>query len=155
MRSIQELLGHYSAIDQFLETQRLSGPRDAGWLSSIERRQILNDQAWFVLCWGQLETRLDDGCRSAIRKRRANPDWTKRRGWDLYNPEDKRLSGLSFEERVSLVLDRQLGGGSAWNMVMKWYALRNLVAHGGTYAKRIDLNGVVGEFYQIESKIAS
>jgi hypothetical protein len=154
MKLIPELLGHYNAIDRLLESQRQSSLGDAGPLRQIERRQMFNDQAHFVLFWGQLETRLDDGCRDAIRKRRSNPDWTKRRGWDLYDPDQRRLSGLSFEERVSLVLDKQQGSGSAWKMVMDWYNIRNLIAHGGTYARRIDLNDVVGDFYTIESKIA-
>ena len=155
MKFIAELLGHYVAIDRHLEMERHSVAHDASRESTIARRQKINDQAYFVLCWGQLETELDDSCRNAIRKRRDNPDWTKRRGWDLYNPEDPRLSGLSFDKRVSLVLDRLAGHGSEWSKVMHWYQLRNLIAHGGSYENRIDLNFVIADFYQIQRKITN
>ncbi|MGQ0484907.1 MAG: hypothetical protein ACT4SY_06100 [Hyphomicrobiales bacterium] len=154
MNLVPELLGHYNAIDRHLDLDRQSVAHDSGREKKIEQRQKINDQAYFVLCWGQLETELDDRCRNAIRRRRDNPDWTRRRGWDLYNPEDRKLSGLSFEDRVSLVLDRQAGRGSAWSKVMKWYGLRNLIVHGGSYEQRIDLNFVIGEFYEIQSEIA-
>ena len=115
---------------------------------SAEKRQKLNDHAYFLLCWGRLEAHLDEACRDAIRKRWKNPDWTKRRGWDLYNPEDKRISGLKFDERISLVLDRQI---AEWGMTMKWYSLRNFIAHGGSHDERIDLAFAVNEFHQIQS----
>lgn len=154
MRFIQELLGHYNAIDQHLESELQSNAQDHARKKKIEQRQKINDQAYFVLCWGQLETELNESCRAAIRKRRNNRDWTKRRGWDLYNPDEERLSGLSFEERVSLVLDRQAGPGSEWSLVMKWYALRNMIAHGGSYEQRILLKIVIADFYRIQGKIA-
>lgn len=152
MNSLQELVAHYNFVDRILEDQRRAASGNPQQQGQVELRQKINDQAYFVLCWGQLEAALDDACRSAIRKRRDNPDWSKRRAWDLYNPEDKRLSGLSFEERVTLVLDKKSQGGE-WKLVIKWYELRSRIAHGGTHEQRIDLNLVAAEFYQIQSKI--
>ncbi len=151
MKLLQKLLGYYTAIDGFLESERQTAQDDTNLESKVEERQRINDQAYFLLCWGQLETELDNCCRNAIRKRKDNPDWTKRRGWDLYNPDEKRLSGISFEERVSLVLDRMAG---EFGRAMHWYHLRNRIAHGGSYENRIDLNAVMAEFYQIQRKIA-
>jgi hypothetical protein len=37
---------------------------------------------------------------------------------------------------------------------MRWYNLRNIIAHGGTYDERIDLRLVVDDFHRILSKIA-
>lgn len=154
MRRIPELLGHYNAIDQLLESELQLGEGDLGRKGQLDQRQVVNDQAYYVLCWGQLEAELDEACREAIRKRKDNPDWTKRRAWDLYNPDEKRLSGLSFEERVSLVLDKQGSSGDEWKMVMTYYSQRNKIAHGGSHEQRIDVNSVIGDFYQIQSKIA-
>lgn len=154
MRLIPEFLGHYNAIDQLLELELQSIASDPKRKSQLEQRQEINDQAYFVLCWGHLETELNESCRSAIRKRQSNPDWTRRRAWDLYDPDDKRLSGLSFEERVSLVLDKKDSIGGEWKLVMTYYAQRNKIAHGGSHEQRIDLNLVIGHFYQIQSKIA-
>lgn len=154
MKRIPEFLGHYNAIDGYLESQLQLQANNPGQKTRLTRRQVVNDQAYFVLCWGQLEAELDELCRKAIRKRKNNADWMKRRAWDLYNPDDKRLSGLSFEERVSLVLDKQDNSGGEWKMVMTYYAQRNNIAHGGSHEQRIDLNSVIKEFYQIQSKIA-
>ena len=154
MKLVPELAGHYNAIDQRLETELQSLVHGLGRRTQLEQRQKINDHAYFVLCWGQLEAELNEACREAIRRRANNADWTKRRAWDLYNPDDRRLSGLRFEERVSLVLDKQDSSGGEWDMVMKYYAQRNRIAHGGSYERRIDLNSVIGDFYQIQSKIA-
>ncbi len=154
MKLIPELLGCYGEIDNHLEAERVSSGPDIARNKQIEQRQKINDQAYFVLCWGQLEAELNRSCREAIRKRSNNPDWTKRRAWDLYNPDDKRHSGLSFEERVSLVLDKQDNSGGEWKLVMKYYEQRNRIAHGGSHEHRIHLNSVIRDFYQIQSKIA-
>jgi hypothetical protein len=154
MRNLPELLAFYNSIDAQLESEWKSFAVDAARREKIERGQKTNDHAYFLLCWGQLEIELDDACREAIRKRFRNPDWPKRRGWDLYNPDDPKISGLRFDERVSLVLDKLAAGGE-WKMAMKWYGLRNFIAHGGSYEQRIDLNLVTMEFYKVQSAIAT
>jgi hypothetical protein len=53
----------------------------------IERKQLLNDQAYFVLCLGQLESEIDEACRDAIRNRQSDKTWANRRGFDFYNPD--------------------------------------------------------------------
>ena len=116
-------------------------------------RQILNDQAYFLLCWGQLEQEIDEACRDAIRKRRLNPDWQVRRGWDLYNPDDRRLSGLSFDDRAALVLDRRGGPGSPYARTMGAYELRNKIAHGRLEDRRIDVVATAQSFYLIQAAL--
>ena len=153
MKRLKEILGYYATIDEFLERERLVSVKDGDWLKKIEDRQRINDHAYFILGWGQLEATLDAECRNAIRKRRDNPDWSKRRGWDLYQPDAKKLSGLTFEDRVTLLLDRKSKSGE-WQKVMRWYNLRNLIAHGGSHEDRIDLNAVVRDFYLIQTAIA-
>lgn len=154
MKILQELFAHYDTIDTFLDDQ-LAASEDAVVRDRIEKMQRVNDQAYFVLFWGQLEALVDDTCREAIRKRFDNPDWTKRRAWDLYNPDDKRLSGLSFEERASLVLDRKQGRGGEWALLIRYYNVRNHIAHGGVYPDRIDMNEVITDFFRIASRLAS
>ena len=154
MKSLPELIAYYVLIDQYLETEWRSASSAPLDQAKIEIRQRLNDHAYFLLCWGQIEVQHNESCRDALRKRRANPDWTKRRGWDLYNPDEKRLSGLSFEDRVTLVLDKEAKSGE-WKMVIKWYNLRNSIAHGGSYEQRIELSLVVSEFYQVQSAITT
>ena len=119
----------------------------------IEAEQVLNDQAYFVLCWGQIETAIDERCRDAIRRRRTHADWQVRRGWDLYNPDDPRLSGLSFESRASLVLDRSEGRGRPFAIAIRHYEARNRIAHGRLVQARIDVVAVIRDFYGIQAAL--
>jgi len=153
VRDLPFIRAVYLEIDAALEAQRSAAraSEDSRAVNRIEERQRINDQAYFVLCWGQLETAIDDACRAAIRKRRASGNWAVRRGWDLYNPDDERLSGLRFEDRTALVLDRGAGAGSLWAKVMRYYALRNQIAHGALQAERIDVDEVAQEFFQIQA----
>ena len=91
-----------------------------------------------------MEIEIDDVGRIAIRRRRTHADRQVRRSWYLYNPEDRRLSGLSFEERTALVLDRDdKGQGSAWKKVMTHHTARNEIAHGGLRSTRIDVSSFI------------
>jgi hypothetical protein len=100
-----------------------------------------------------LETAIDETCRTAIRNRRSSDSWSIRRAWDLYNPDDDRLSGLRFENRAALVLDQNAGRGSPWAKVMNYYALRNQIAHGDLRAQRIDVEEVVKDLFQIQAEL--
>lgn len=147
----------YEEIDESLEEKRqkalaLSNRAEA---QRIEDKQILNDQAFFLLCWGQLEAELDEACRNAIRRRRADSNWEMRRGFDFYEPDDKRLSGLAFDRRVAIVLDKKAGGGGPYVKVMSHYEVRNKIAHGNLMALRINLSEIVKDFYIVQSAIRS
>jgi hypothetical protein len=155
MRDLPQIGALYSQVDSFFEDERTTARENADnqAVQRIEAKQIVNDQAYFVLCWGQLEAEIDDKCRTAIRARINRPNWEERRVWDLLNPDDKRLSGLSFEERATIVLDKNGGSGSPRARVMYYYALRNQIAHGTLTKTRIDVPGVIQEFYVIQSAL--
>jgi hypothetical protein len=82
---------------------------------------------------------IDEACRTAIGRRKANANWEMRRGFDFYDPNDRRLSGLTFERRVSLVLDRDGGPGTPHSKVIAYNCIqmRNKIALGKLEAKRI------------------
>lgn len=153
MRDLPHVLAVYLEIDATLEAQRSNAAGNMAVVANIDLKQRINDQAYFVLCWGQLEIAIDDMCRAAIRTRRASGNWAVRRAWDLYNPDDDRLSGLRFENRVALVLDRNAGRGSPWAKVMDYYALRNQIAHGELQAQRIDVDAVAQDFFNIQAAL--
>jgi hypothetical protein len=155
VRALPFIRSVYLEIDAQFEVARAeaAGRLDVQAVSRIERKQRMNDQAYFVLCWGQLETAIDEKCRNAIRTRKSSSNWAVRRAWDLYNPEEDRLSGLRFDERTALVLDRNAGPGSPWAKVMSHYSLRNQIAHGTLLAQRIDVDAVTQEFFQIRSAL--
>jgi hypothetical protein len=126
---------------------------DSARAVQVEDKQTLNDQAYFILGWGQLETAVDAACRDAIRTRRGSANRADRRAWELYNPDDKRLSGLSFENRAALVLDRDRGPDCAWKKVIRYYNMRNQIAHGTLKASRIDVTEVVKDFFLIQCEL--
>ena len=151
MKDLARLNALYSKLDGMLDAA-LAG---ASGLEAdrIRGDQALNDQAYFVLCWGQLEFTIDQACRDVIRRRRSHSDWQIRRGWDLYNPDDPRLSGLPFEGRASLVLDRAEGRGRPYALAMRHYEMRNRIAHGRLDQTRIDLASVIRDFYTIQAAL--
>jgi hypothetical protein len=116
-------------------------------------KQLLNDQAYFVLCWAQLESKIDNACRAVIERRQSDANWEMRRGFDFYNPHDKRLSGLAFDRRVALVLDSGAGPTGPYARVMTYYETRNKIAHGELEVRRIMVSEIVADFYANESAI--
>ena len=150
MKTLPELLAAYIPLDEYLEREKDAALDDTARMR-LGTRQILNDQAYFLLCWGQLEAETDEKCRSLIRQRRASADWQVRRGWDLYNPDERRMSGLSFDERASFILDRGDGRGGGFATAMKHYELRNRIAHGKLETTRVDVVGAVEDFHAVQS----
>lgn len=150
MTDLRAIVGLYEDIDGSLETLRqaaeTAGAEDER--GQIEHRQTINDQAYFILAWGQLEAAIEEACRDAIRVGRENSDWRQRRVWNLYNPEDRRLSGPRFQDRLSLVLDRNT---DEWRRTMRHYEVRNQIAHGQLRPERIDVSSVIEDFHVIES----
>lgn len=145
----------YLEIDNVFEAERRAAvaASDQPKAAKIEVKQRLNDQAYFIFSWGQLETAVDEACRRAIRIRRSSANRANRRAWELYNPDDKRLSGLIFENRAALVLDKERGSDCAWKKVMRYYNMRNQIAHGTLLASRIDVTEVVQDFFLIQSEL--
>ena len=150
MKRLAEIVAAFSDIDGRFE-RSWNANSDEVFRERLGKRQVLNDQAYFLLCWGQLETEIDERCRFTIRHRRASTDWQVRRGWDIYNPDDRRLSGLSFEERASLVLDRDGGYGSAYATAMRHYVVTNRIAHGKLESARVDVVQAARDFYAVQS----
>ena len=141
----------YRQVDSYLESSRyLEDPLDDG-ASEIFRKQLINDQAYFLLAWGQLEAKIENACRSVIRHGRSQSDWKNRRIWMLYNPEDRRLSGMSFENRLALVLEK---GSENWKQTVQFYHVRNKIAHGDLESDRINVTAAIQDFFHIQSSLA-
>ena len=153
MSDLQAIAASYERIDSFLGDLRDScdAAGEADERDRVAREQELNDQAWFVLAWGQLETDIDDACRDAIRHAQSHADWRYHRAWSLYNPDDRRLSGLSFENRLTLVLEK---GSGEWKRTMQLYNVRNQIAHGTLLSERIDVSSEIQDFFRIQSSLA-
>lgn len=149
MKDLPRILSAYVELDAILEQEIGRTPVPV----QVQARQVLNDQAYFLLCWGQLEIEIDGKCRDAVRWRRRDADWQIRRAWDLYNPDDKRFSGLSFEDRVKLVLDGNGGRASPYAVTMKNYSIRNEIAHGKLRSTRIEVGAFVQDCFVIQAAL--
>ncbi len=151
MKDLARIEATWAKLDYALE-QELFG------VTLVERskvvgQQVINDQAYFILCWGQLENEINDVCRAAVSRRRNHDDWQIRRAWDLYNPDEPRFSGLSFENRARLILDGHGGRASPYAAAIKHYGSRNQIAHGELRATRVDVSAFVADCYVIQAAL--
>ena len=146
MSNIEAIATLYQQVDNFFEGLREQAKGDED-RCRIEYQQKLNDQACFVLAWGQLEANIDKACRKAIRSGRSHREWEHRRAWSLYNLKKLRLS---FRDRLTLVLDKSRG---EWKRTMDYYEVRNQIAHGNLRSEGIDVSTVIEDFNHILSEI--
>lgn len=149
MRHLPELQGAFDAVDAWIDQQLEAAPDQAA-ATTWHRRKLINQEAYFVLAWGQFEIEIDEACREFIRRRQRNPNWEQRRALDIYNPDDPRLAGLNLEERVAFVVDKT---SDDRREIVKYYQLRNLVAHGKSFATGIDFDQVVADLFSIHSRL--
>jgi hypothetical protein len=150
---LQAIAVAYERVDLHLQSLRDAedGSSEDPSPESVDREQRLNDQAYFVLAWGQLEADIEEACREAIREGQSHEDWRHRRAWSLYNPEDRRLSGLTFQNRLTLVIEK---GSDDWKRTMELYNVRNQIAHGALLSGGIDMASVIRDFFRIQSSLA-
>ena len=150
MSDLDAIAALFQQIDNSLEDLRerheAAGEEDER--DRVARRQKLNEQAYFVLAWGQLEADIDDACRDAIRLGKAHEEWRHRRAWSVYDEENPRLS---FRNRLTLVLDRN---SDEWKRTLELYQVRNQIAHGDLRHAGINLPTVIEDFNRIQSSLA-
>ncbi len=148
MTNLEAITALFQKFDNYLEELReqhdMAGQDDERDL--VERHQILNEQAFYVLAWGQLEASIDDACREAIELGKSHPDWRRRRTWRVFHKIGLRR--LSFENRLTLVLDR---GSTEYRDTLIHHEVRSQIAHGDLRSTIINLPIVIKEFRRIQS----
>ena len=149
MTNLEAIADLFQQTDKYLE--KLREKHDAAGKvderDRVARQQILNEQALFVLAWGQLEADIDDACRAAIEIGISHDDWQQRRTWIVYNEEIERLS---FKTRLTLVLDRS---SYEWQQSVKSQKLRNQFAHGDLSHTGIEFSSLIEDFRHIQSSL--
>ena len=80
----------------------------------------------FVLLFGQFEHEVTESFNDARDARATNPDWIRRRGWDIPAYNSRRIP---FETKLALVLDQNT---PSHRQVINGYSRRNHCAHGGS-----------------------
>ena len=112
----------------------------------IDRRSV-NDQAYFVMIFAQLEDHVNVQCQRLVSQKQSLLGWKRRRLWDDIDIND--LDRMRFMRRVSLLTQR---GHSDYNKINNLYRIRCEIAHGGTYAS---MNAAVeaAEMYNIARRL--
>ena len=149
MSDLLAIAALYEHVDNHFDDLRdgLDGVGDEAGRELVEQEQRINDQAYFVLAWGQFEADVGHACESAIRHGQSHGDWRYRRPWSLYDPGNLRLS---FKNRLRLVLDET---SEEWRRTVEHYKVRNDIAHGTLLSQRIDVSSVIEEFRRIQSSL--
>ena len=93
MTDLQAIATLYEEIDNARESLRGTLPATGKDADPIPRKQQINDQAYSVLAWGQLEADIAETRRDTIRKAQQGDHWQTRRAWALYDPEGRRPHG--------------------------------------------------------------
>lgn len=144
MPFVAQIMAAYNWAFAHIQTEMAAALTDNNQIAEadIERRRDVLDRGTYVLLFGQFELAVNQAFSRAHDRRRSNPDWTHRRGWDM-----PALSGdrVPFETRLSLTLDRKL---PAFGKALSAYGHRNHCAHGGTTV-------AVGSIPQLASDIRS
>ena len=150
MSDLKAIAALYQQLDNSLEDLREQhdAAGEAGERDRVARQQRLNEQAWFVLAWGQLEAEIGDACREAIRSGQSQEEWRDRRAWSLYDSDNPRLG---FRNRLTLVLDRS---SDEWKRTLEHYEVRNQIAHGDLRSEGIDVSTVIEDFRRIQASLA-
>jgi hypothetical protein len=152
MKDLQAIESVYtklaSELDRELDEARRNSDQSA--VDRIQRQHLINDSAYFILVWGQLEAKINELCEKAIRKRLQSSDWHTRRAWDAHDPDNLRAK---FEDRAALVLDRNNSKSDAYRKTIRYYGERNRIAHGKSLATGVDVPSVISEVYQIISEM--
>jgi hypothetical protein len=60
---------------------------------------------------------------------------------------------MRFEERLSLVVDKQAGKGSPWAQTITYYALRNAIAHGDSRRSGVVMSQAIADMHVIQSHL--
>ena len=150
MSDLEAIAALYQQLDNSLEDLREQhdAAGEAGERDRVARQQRLNEQAWFVLAWGQLEAEIGDACRDAIRSGQSQEEWRDRRAWSLYDSDNPRLG---LRNRLTLVLDRS---SDEWKRTLEHYEVRNQIAHGDLRSEGIDVSTVIEDFRRIQASLA-
>ncbi|KMO14187.1 hypothetical protein [Methylobacterium platani] len=152
MKDLAAITAVYSEFATSLDAQLVQAERaaDIARIGRVEHKQRIHDSAYFILIWGQLEAEINRVAELAVRNRRSSIRWEDRRAWDAHDPENMRAK---FEDRAALVLDRLNVASDAYRRTIRYYGLRNGIAHGATLATGIDVPTIIGDLYRIAGEL--
>src|SRR4051794_4425171 len=124
MRSFRVIHQSYLATDGELARQEALATRRTQ-RERWRRARTINDQAFFVLIFAQLEDHVRVRCGRLIAKRRTLARAASRRIREIVEPDK-----LPFMKQVALLLDK---GSAEYGQIKQYYDVRCDIAHGTIY----------------------
>jgi hypothetical protein len=122
---------------------------DIAGIHQMEARRNVLERGVFVLMFGQFETAVTSTFENAVQARCTNPDWTRRRGWDISLFNSKRVP---FDLKLAMVLDRQ---SPSFGRILDTYGTRNHCAHGGTTNAVGSIDALEADLYRWQGELRS
>lgn len=129
MKIIHELEEQYFEIDKQYAIKQFDAHvkgynlREDFW----KRKRDLNIHAYFLFLFTRLEGHIVSVSSSLITdKKNKIKHWKTRAIWD--NIQDDKLN---FKTRLGLLTEK---GNTVYNKIVKYYKLRNTIAHGGSFS---------------------
>lgn len=125
MKNLKKIYESYQAADGFLSNaeSNASTQRDRQYWGE---RRSLNDQAYFLMMFAQLEDYINEKCQKLIGRKKASRKWVMRRLWDTVKADE-----LQFKKKVALLTDKS---GAVYKKVIDYYKIRCGIAHGTIYS---------------------
>lgn len=110
------------------------------------RKSELNDYAYFVLFFSQLEEYVNEQCKKLRLAKLATKSWKKKRLWDT-----TKLDRLQFMRKVALLTKK---GQSLYNSINYYYDIRCKIAHGDSSpGMPIYIPNVINEFKSFKKSL--
>jgi hypothetical protein len=122
---------------------------DIAGIDQMEARRDILERGVFVLMFGQFEKAVTSAFESAVNTRATNPDWTRRRGWDVPSLSGRRVP---FDTKLTMVLDRR---SPSFGRILQTYETRNHCAHGGTTSAVGSIDALEGDLYRWHRELRS
>jgi hypothetical protein len=129
--------------------ERETRARKPASIARWNKKRQLNDQAYFIMLFAQLEDKINRLCVSLITKKKGLAKWGMRRSWDVIEHAD--IDRFPFKKRVALLVEK---GTTDYNDIKDYYDIRNDIAHGNVSAVgTIIITTVAAHIKEISSRL--
>lgn len=135
-KQYQEIDNNYSK-KEFLCHSKGYSKKEA----ELREKRELNDHAYFLFMFTRLEDIVrEESSKLISKKQKTLTSWKQKRVWYIL-PTEKESDEIHFKKRLALLVDKS---SHHYARVVDYYALRNIIAHGGKFSTPISIPTVVG-----------
>lgn len=125
MIAYREIYDAYLVADEALSQKETSARASANRDRWGLKRQ-LNDQAYFIMLFAQLEDHINRLCLQLINRQKGLANWGTRRSWDIIDTNNF-VERFPFMNKVALLTDKRT---ASYGNIKRLYQIRCNIAHG-------------------------